>query len=53
MILTNDTMIRDAIVFPKNQRGVDVMFDAPSSVAGEQLNEIGLSLKPKLNGSGQ
>jgi aspartyl-tRNA synthetase len=43
MILTDETNIRDVIAFPKNQRGIDVMFQAPSPVAKEQLDDLGLS----------
>ena len=45
MILTDETNIRDVIAFPKNQRGVDVMFQAPSPVADEQLDELNLVVK--------
>jgi aspartyl-tRNA synthetase len=34
------------IAFPKNQRGIDVMFDAPSLVPTELIDDIGLQLKP-------
>ena len=37
--------IRDFIAFPKNNSGRDVMLDAPSAIAGEQLDELGLNLK--------
>jgi aspartyl-tRNA synthetase len=34
--------IRDYIAFPKNNSGRDVMIDAPSPLAAEQLKELGL-----------
>lgn len=41
--------IRDCIAFPKNNSGRDVMIDAPSIIAQEQLDELSLQLvvKPK------
>lgn len=41
--------IRDCIAFPKNNSGRDVMIDAPSVIAQEQLDELSLQLvvKPK------
>ena len=38
--------IRDCIAFPKNNAGRDVMIDAPSRVELEQLDELGIMLKP-------
>jgi aspartyl-tRNA synthetase len=38
--------IRDFIAFPKNNAGRDVMIDSPSTIAQEQLDELGLSLHP-------
>ncbi len=38
--------IRDCISFPKNNAGRDVMIDAPSRVEQEQLDELGILLKP-------
>lgn len=37
--------IRDFIAFPKNNSGRDMMIDAPSSIAAEQLKELGIDLK--------
>jgi len=37
--------IRDFIAFPKNNSGRDMMIDAPSSIAAEQMNELGIALK--------
>lgn len=39
--------IRDCIAFPKNNAGRDVMINAPSAVEQEQLDELGIMLKPK------
>ncbi len=38
--------IRDTIAFPKNNAGRDVMIDAPSGVTVDQLDELGIILKP-------
>jgi aspartyl-tRNA synthetase len=39
--------IRDFIAFPKNNSGRDMMIDSPSSIAGDQLDELGLKLDIK------
>ena len=36
--------IRDCIAFPKNNSGRDVMLDAPSPIAQEQLDELYLNV---------
>ena len=36
--------IRDCIAFPKNNSGRDVMLDAPSEIAQEQLDELYLNI---------
>ncbi|MDQ3779775.1 MAG: aspartate--tRNA ligase [Chloroflexota bacterium] len=47
MVLADETSIREVIAFPKNQRGLDPMFDAPAPVGNDQLEELGLSLTAK------
>ena len=36
--------IRDYIAFPKNNAGKDTMIDSPSTISGEQLEELGLGV---------
>ncbi|MFW6126150.1 MAG: amino acid--tRNA ligase-related protein, partial [Chloroflexota bacterium] len=44
MLLAGEETIREVIPFPKNQSAVDMMFDAPDSVAEGQLQELRLKL---------
>jgi len=44
MLLSGGTSIRDVIAFPKTQRAVCLMTDAPSAVDSRQLRELGLKL---------
>jgi aspartyl-tRNA synthetase len=46
-ILAGLDSIRDCIAFPKNNSGRDVMFDAPSKIAQEQLDELHLKTVTK------
>jgi aspartyl-tRNA synthetase len=39
--------IRDYIAFPKNNAGRDTMIDTPSTISQEQLNELGIVIKPE------
>ena len=41
MLLADEENIREVIAFPKNQRGVDLMFEAPSPVDEQQLTDVG------------
>lgn len=46
-IMQGATSIRDFIAFPKNNQGRDVMIDAPSALAEEQLEELSLAVIKK------
>jgi aspartyl-tRNA synthetase len=45
MVLAGESNIREVTAFPKNQAAVDLTFNAPSSVAEEQLAELHISLR--------
>ncbi|MCV6597317.1 MAG: aspartate--tRNA ligase [Mangrovicoccus sp.] len=42
MLLADEQNIREVIMFPMNQRGEDLMMDAPSAPSNEQLRELSL-----------
>jgi aspartyl-tRNA synthetase len=44
MLLAGATSIREVIAFPKTQRAVCLMTEAPSPVEEKQLRELGLKL---------
>ncbi len=46
MLLADEENIREVIPFPKNQSAQDVMGDAPSPVAPEQLDELHIAVVP-------
>ncbi|GHV71388.1 aspartate--tRNA ligase [Bacteroidia bacterium] len=48
-ILAGLDSIRDCIAFPKNNSGRDVMIDAPSKIAQEQLDELHLKNTPIIS----
>jgi aspartyl-tRNA synthetase len=48
MVLAGEPNLRDVIAFPKNQAGVDPMSGAPTAVGDDQLDELGIRLKPEL-----
>jgi aspartyl-tRNA synthetase len=45
MLLLGLDTIRDVIAFPKTQRGVDLMTQAPSPVDARQLRDLGIKLE--------
>ena len=45
-LLTHQSNIREVMAFPKTSSGSDLMLDAPSPVHPDQLDELGLMLKP-------
>lgn len=46
MVLADEDNIREVIAFPKNQRGLDLMFEAPDRVEDNQLKDLSLSVDP-------
>jgi aspartyl-tRNA synthetase len=46
-LLTDQSNIREVMAFPKTSSGSDLMLDAPSPVHADQLEELGLMLKPR------
>jgi aspartyl-tRNA synthetase len=50
MILTGTSSIRDVIAFPKTQKGVCLMTEAPSRVDTKQLDELAIRLAVKASG---
>lgn len=44
-LILGETSIREVIAFPKTGEGRDLMMEAPSEVAAEQLVELGLTIK--------
>ncbi|MBW2272312.1 MAG: aspartate--tRNA ligase [Deltaproteobacteria bacterium] len=46
MVLTGAESLRDAIAFPKTQRGQDLLMEAPSEVEPDQLDELSIRLRP-------
>jgi len=47
MVLADEDNIREVIAFPKNQRGLDLMFEAPDRVEDDQLGDLGMRIDPQ------
>jgi aspartyl-tRNA synthetase len=45
MVMAGATSIREVIAFPKNNRGADLMAQAPSPVEAAQLAEVGVAVR--------
>jgi len=48
MLFAGEQSIREVIAFPKNQNAADLMFDSPSYVDRNQLDELNLKLKHEI-----
>ncbi|MBI2093374.1 MAG: aspartate--tRNA ligase [Candidatus Omnitrophica bacterium] len=44
-MMTHSTSIRDVIAFPKTQKAIDLLTDAPSPVTAAQLKELGIAVR--------
>ena len=44
MVLLNKSSIREVIAFPKTQSQMDPLFQAPSPISEDQLNELRIKL---------
>jgi len=47
-LILGEESIREVITFPKTQKGVDPMSNAPGMVSEKQLKELGLQIKTKV-----
>ncbi len=48
MLFSGRDSIRECIAFPKTQRAMDLMTEAPGEVDGRQLDELGLRILPMI-----
>lgn len=49
MLLSGENSIRDVIAFPKTQKGVCPLTEAPSGIATDKLIELGIKLDSKTS----
>jgi aspartyl-tRNA synthetase len=50
-LLAGEKSIREVIAFPKTTAAQDLMADAPSEVEPEQLEELGIAIRPSGHGA--
>ncbi len=48
MLLADEPNIREVIAFPMNQQAQDLLMNAPSEVTEDQLKELGISIRKKI-----
>jgi aspartyl-tRNA synthetase len=51
MLLAGEKSIREVIAFPKTTAAQDLMADAPSEVEPEQLEDLGIAIRPSGHGA--
>jgi aspartyl-tRNA synthetase len=47
MLLAGEKSLREVIAFAKTTAAVDLMAESPSSVDTEQLDQLGITIKPE------
>jgi aspartyl-tRNA synthetase len=52
-ILQNEPNIREIIPFPKTQTGMDPLTGSPTGVSDDQLEELGLAVRPGARDAGE
>ena len=50
MLLAGEKSIREVIAFPKTTAAQDLMAESPSAVGTDQLNDLGIAIKPSETG---
>ncbi len=52
-LLTGSSSLRDVIAFPKTTSSMDMMTGSPSSVSEDQLEGLGIAVRPALAKPGE